>query len=52
MLALFSAVFGPPPVKVTADDPQRLDPGLVLFAAFSVRGLATTLPRHRVASGG
>jgi hypothetical protein len=27
-------------VKVTVDDPAALDPGLLLFAAFVVRGLA------------
>jgi hypothetical protein len=32
--------WGRRPVKVTVDDPAALDPGLLLFAAFVVRGLA------------
>ncbi len=32
--------WGRRPVKVSVDDPSALDPGLLLFAAFVVRGLA------------
>jgi hypothetical protein len=32
--------WGRRPVTVSADDPSALDPGLLLFAAFVVRGLA------------
>ena len=32
--------WGRRPVKVTLDDPDAVDPGLLLFAAFIVRGLA------------
>ena len=32
--------WGKRPVKVTLDDPAALDPGLLLFASFVVRGLA------------
>jgi hypothetical protein len=32
--------WGKRPVKITIDEPQALDPGLLLFAAFVVRGLA------------
>jgi hypothetical protein len=32
--------WGRTPVKVTVDDPGAVDPGLLLFAAFVVRGLA------------
>jgi hypothetical protein len=31
--------WGGRPVKITVDDPRALDPGLLLFAAFVVRGL-------------
>ena len=40
-LAVFEGKgWGRRPVKVTTDDPAALDPGLLLFAAFLVRGLA------------
>jgi hypothetical protein len=40
-LAVFEGKgWGRRPVKVTVDDPQALDPGLLLFTAFVVRGLA------------
>jgi hypothetical protein len=40
-LAVFEGKgWGRRPVKVTTDDPGGLDPGLLLFAAFLVRGLA------------
>lgn len=40
-LAVFEGKgWGRRPVKVTADDPAALDPGLLLFAAFLVRRLA------------
>jgi hypothetical protein len=40
-LALFDGRgWGRRPVKVTVDDPGAVDPGLLLFAAFVVRGLA------------
>ena len=32
--------WGKRPVKVTLDDPEAIDPGLLLFAAFVARGLA------------
>ena len=32
--------WGRQPVRVTADDPAELDPGLLLFSAFVVQGLA------------
>lgn len=32
--------WGKRPVKVTLDDPDAIDPGLLLFAAFVARGLA------------
>jgi hypothetical protein len=32
--------WGRRPVKITVDDPRALDPGLLLFAAFVVRGVA------------
>jgi hypothetical protein len=32
--------WGRRPVKVTVDDSDAVDPGLLLFAAFVVRGLA------------
>jgi len=32
--------WGRRPVKVTVDDAEALEPGLLLFAAFVVRGLA------------
>jgi hypothetical protein len=40
LLAVFEGKgWGRRPVKVTVDDPRALDPGLLLFAAFVVRGL-------------
>jgi hypothetical protein len=40
-LAVFEGKgWGRRPVKITVDDPRALDPGLLLFAAFVVRGLA------------
>ena len=40
-LAVFDGKgWGKRPVKVTVDDPRALDPGLLLFAAFVVNGLA------------
>jgi hypothetical protein len=40
-LALFDGKgWGRRPVTVSIDDPSELDPGLLLFAAFVVRGLA------------
>jgi hypothetical protein len=40
-LALFEAKgWGRRPVMMRVDDPKALDPGLLLFAAFVVRGLA------------
>ena len=40
-LALFDGKgWGGRPVKVTLDDPGAVEPGLLLFAAFVVRGLA------------
>jgi hypothetical protein len=40
-LALFDAKgWGKRPVRVTVDDPAAVEPGLLLFAAFVVRGLA------------
>jgi hypothetical protein len=44
--------WGRRPVKVTVDDPQALDPGLVLFAVFVVRGLASDAAAASAASGG
>jgi hypothetical protein len=39
-LAVFEGKgWGRRPVKITVDDPRALDPGLLLFAAFVVRGL-------------
>jgi hypothetical protein len=39
-LAVFEGKgWGRRPVKITVDDPGALDPGLLLFAAFVVRGL-------------
>jgi hypothetical protein len=32
--------WGRRPVRVTVDDPGETEPGLILFAAFVVRGLA------------
>jgi hypothetical protein len=32
--------WGRRPVKITIDDPDAVDAGLILFAAFVVRGLA------------
>jgi hypothetical protein len=32
--------WGRRPVKVSVDDPDALEPGLLLFAVFVVRGLA------------
>lgn len=32
--------WGKRPVRITVDDPQAVEPGLLLFAAFVVRGLA------------
>lgn len=32
--------WGKRPVKITVDEPEAIDPGLLLFAAFVVRGLA------------
>ncbi len=32
--------WGKRPVKITVDDPSRVEPGLLLFAAFAVRRLA------------
>ena len=32
--------WGKRPVKITVDEPQAIDPGLLLFTAFVVRGLA------------
>jgi hypothetical protein len=40
LAVLAGAGWGRRPVKVVADDPGALDPGLLLFAAFVVRGLA------------
>jgi len=37
---------------VTLDDPRGLDPGLVLFAVFVVRGLANDAVLSSVASAG
>jgi hypothetical protein len=40
-IALFEGKgWGRRPVKVTVDDSERVEPGLLLFAAFVVRGLA------------
>jgi hypothetical protein len=40
-LAVFDGKgWGRRPVKVSVDDPEALEPGLLLFAAFVVRGLA------------
>jgi hypothetical protein len=40
-LAVFDGKgWGRRPVTITVDDPRALDPGLLLFAAFVVRGLA------------
>ncbi len=40
-LAVFDGKgWGKRPVKVTVDDPRSVDPGLLLFAAFVVHGLA------------
>jgi hypothetical protein len=39
-LAVFEGKgWGRRPVKITVDDPRAPDPGLLLFAAFVVRGL-------------
>ena len=40
------------PVKVTLDDPRGIDPGLVLFAVFVVRGLANDGVLSSVVSAG
>jgi len=51
-LAVFDGKgWGRRPVKVTVDDPKALDPGLLLFAAFVVNGLAEDASTA-VASGG
>jgi hypothetical protein len=40
-LAVFDGKgWGRRPVKVSVDDPEALEPGLLLFAVFVVRGLA------------
>jgi len=41
LVVLDGKSWGRSPVKVTIDDPQSLDAGLLLFAAFVVRGLAS-----------
>lgn len=40
LVVLDGKSWGRSPVKVTVDDPQSLEAGLLLFAAFVVRGLA------------
>ena len=40
LVVLEGKSWGRSPVKVTVDDPQSLESGLLLFAAFVVRGLA------------
>jgi hypothetical protein len=44
--------WGRRPVRITVDDPQRLDRGLLLFAAFVVRGLANDAVAASVLSSG
>jgi hypothetical protein len=40
-LAIFDGKgWGKRPVKITVNDPEAVEPGLLLFAAFVVRGLA------------
>jgi hypothetical protein len=55
-LAVFDARgWGKRPVRVTLDDPAAVEPGLLLFAAFVVRGLAedaTTAAATASASAG
>lgn len=55
-LAVFDAKgWGKRPVRVTLDDPAAVEPGLLLFAAFVVRGLAedaTTAAATASASAG
>jgi hypothetical protein len=38
--------WGKQPVRITVDDPGAVEPGLLLFAAFVVRGLAGTRTRR------
>lgn len=40
LATLDSKAWGKRPVQITVDEPEALDPGLLLFAAFVVRGLA------------
>jgi hypothetical protein len=42
--------WGRRPVTVTAEDPDALDPGLLLFCAFVVQGLADDSGRARPAT--
>jgi hypothetical protein len=42
---------GKSPISLTIDDPTTLDPGLVLFAAYIVRGIVEDLNRVAVVSG-
>ena len=52
-LALIDAKgWGRRPVKVTVDDRQALDPGLLLFAVFVVLGLANDAAAASAASAG
>ena len=52
-LAVFDGKgWGKRPVKVTVDDPTALDPGLLLFAAFVVHGLAEDASATVAPSGG
>jgi hypothetical protein len=44
--------WGRRPVKVTVDDPGALEPGLLLFAAFVVRGLAEDAGAAAAATAG
>ena len=43
--------WGRRPLKVTLDDPRGLDPGLLLFAVFIVRGLANDAAASAASSG-
>jgi hypothetical protein len=51
-IALFDGKgWGRRPVKVTVEEPGAVDPGLLLFAAFVVRGLAEDAGAALTASG-